>query len=174
MNSNKEQRKSLKHILRPFLCSLLLSCPLIPHKQFSQLHCRNFPHHIRSGKVSDQTLFADEHLPADHRAEEVASCHMAIECSHRQAGQLCRQLARQGIGMFVPAFCYVLTQFLCFLRQYDGRYRRFVPLRRKPPIQVGKAFGMIGHLLAQGLHIARSTDAFYCRCPRSGYSRFAA
>ena len=151
----KEQRKSLKHILRPFLCSLSLSRPSVPRKQFFHLYCRNFLHYIRRGKVPDQTLLADKHLPTNHRTEDVAFCHVAVDRSHRQAGQLCRQLARQGIGMFAPTFCYVFAQFLCLvLRQYDGRYRRLVPLRRKPPVQVGKAFGMVGHLLAQGLHIA--------------------
>ena len=47
----KEQRKRLKHILRPFLCSLLLSCPPVPRKQFLQLRCRYFLHHLRRGKV---------------------------------------------------------------------------------------------------------------------------
>ena len=37
------------------------------------LCCRNFSHDIRRGKVSDQTLFADEHLSTDYRAEDVAS-----------------------------------------------------------------------------------------------------
>ena len=59
--------------------------------------------------MSDQTFFADEHLSTDYRAEDVASCHMAVERSHGQAGQLRRQLARQGIGMFAPTFCYVLA-----------------------------------------------------------------
>lgn len=128
----KEQRKSIKHTLRPFLCSLLLSYLFVPRKQFFNLYCCNFPHTIRRGKVSDQTLFADEYLPPNHHTEDVASCHMAIEGSHRQAGQHRRQLVRQGIGMFAPTFCYVLTQCLChLLRQYDGRCRRFVPLRRK-------------------------------------------
>lgn len=129
----KEQRKSLKHILRPFLCSLSLSCPLVSRKQFLQLHCRYFPHYIRRGEVSDQTLFADKHLSTNHCTEDVASCHMAVERSHRQAGQLRRQLAWNSIRVFAPTFCYVFAQFICFLlRQYDGRCRRFDPLRRKP------------------------------------------
>ena len=101
----KEQRKSLKHTLRPFLCSLLFRC-FIPRKQFLYLHGCYFSGYFRCGDISDQTLFADKHLPADHRAEDVAFCHMAVERSHRQAGQLRRQLARQGIRVFCPLFRY--------------------------------------------------------------------
>ena len=106
LGSNKKQRKSLNSVLRPFLCSLSLSCPPVPRKQLLYLHGFYFPGYFRCGDISDQTLFADQHFSADHRTEDVASCHIAIERSHRQAGQLCRQLARQGIGIFVPAFCY--------------------------------------------------------------------
>lgn len=62
------------------------------------MHCRCFPHHIRRGKVSDQTLFADEHLSTNHCTEGVASCHVAIERSHRQAGQLRRAASEADLG----------------------------------------------------------------------------
>ena len=63
-----------------------------------QLHCRYFPHDIRRGKVPDQTLLADKHLSTDYRAEDVASCHMAVERSHRQAGQLRRAASEADLG----------------------------------------------------------------------------
>lgn len=43
-------------------------------------------------------MFADEHLSIDHRAEDVASCHIAIERSHRQAGQICRAASEADLG----------------------------------------------------------------------------
>ena len=38
--------------------------------------------------MSDQALFADLHLPADHCADEVAVCHMAVQRADGQVGQL--------------------------------------------------------------------------------------
>ena len=53
--------------------------------------------------MSDQALFADQHFSADHRADEVAVCNIAVQRTDGQAGQFRCRFARLGVGVMSPS-----------------------------------------------------------------------